>query len=134
MGHVGLRPQAVLVDGAFRAKGRQEHERLRVVSEAQATADAGAFCVVVEGVAESLGREVTAAIEVPTIGIGASAGCDGQILVTDDMLGLFEWTPKFVRRYASLRETIDKAAAHYAEDVKSGHFPGQAEIYTLRAR
>ncbi len=134
VGHVGLRPQATNVDGGFKAKGRTAEERERIMAEARAVDEAGAFAIVVEGVAADLADEITAAVKAPTIGIGASPRCDGQILVTDDMLGLFEWTPKFVRRYASLRETIDKAAAHYAEDVKSGHFPGQAEIYTLRAR
>jgi 3-methyl-2-oxobutanoate hydroxymethyltransferase len=129
MGHVGLRPQAVNVDGAFKAKGRTQDERDRVIEEAKAAAEAGAFCVVVEGVAEALGREVTEAIPVPTIGIGASSGCDGQILVTDDMLGLFDWTPKFVRRYADLRSEIDAAAKAYAEDVKARRFPGPAETY-----
>jgi 3-methyl-2-oxobutanoate hydroxymethyltransferase len=132
MGHVGLRPQAVLVDGAFKAKGRTDDEKLRVLAEARATADAGAFCVVVEGVAEALAYEITAAIEVPTIGIGAGAGCDGQILVTDDMLGLFDWTPKFVRRYASLREEIAGAAKAYADDVRARTFPGEAETYFRR--
>ncbi len=134
MGHVGLRPQAVLVDGAFKAKGRLESERARVVAEAEATADAGAFCVVVEGVAEALAREITAAIEVPTIGIGASAGCDGQILVTDDMLGLFDWTPKFVRRYADLRGEITKAARAYADDVRARRFPAAAETYFAKIK
>lgn len=134
MGHVGLRPQAVNVDGAFRAKGRTEAERARVVAEAEAAADAGAFCVVVEGVAESLAVEITQAIDVPTIGIGASAGCDGQILVTDDMLGLFEWTPRFVRRYADLRGEIERAARAYADDVRARRFPAMAETYYARAR
>jgi 3-methyl-2-oxobutanoate hydroxymethyltransferase len=134
MGHVGLRPQAVLVDGAFRAKGKHEQERLRVVAEAQATADAGAFCVVVEGVAEALAREITQAIEVPTIGIGASAGCDGQILVTDDMLGLFDWTPKFVRRYADLKGVISAAVSAYAEDVRARRFPASAETYFSKVK
>lgn len=129
MGHVGLRPQAVLVDGGFKAKGRDEEGRARILDEARATADAGAFAVVVEGVAEGLAREITAAIAPPTIGIGASAGCDGQILVTDDMLGLFDWTPKFVRRYADLRGEIGEAAANYAADVKARTFPGEAETY-----
>ena len=133
MGHVGLRPQAVLVDGSFRAKGRHEAERLRVVAEAQATADAGAFCVVVEGVAEALAREITQAIHVPTIGIGASAGCDGQILVTDDMLGLFDWTPKFVRRYADLKGIIAGAVKAYAEDVRARRFPAPIETYFAKA-
>ena len=129
VGHVGLRPQAVNVDGAFRAKGRSQAERERVLAEAEATAEAGAFAVVVEGVAEGLAREITQAIAVPTIGIGASAGCDGQILVTDDMLGLFDWTPKFVRRYADLRGEIARAVRDYAADVRSGAFPGVAETY-----
>ncbi|WP_374471449.1 3-methyl-2-oxobutanoate hydroxymethyltransferase [Phenylobacterium sp.] len=133
MGHVGLRPQAVLVDGGFKAKGKGGEERRRILEEAQATADAGAFAVVVEGVAEGLAREITGAIEVPTIGIGASAGCDGQILVTDDMLGLFDWTPKFVRRYADLRGEIARAAQGYAEDVRARRFPGPAEIYFAKA-
>jgi len=133
MGHVGLRPQAVHVDGGFRAKGKGADERARILDEAKAAAEAGAFAVVVEGVAEGLAREITDAISVPTIGIGASAGCDGQILVTDDMLGLFDWTPKFVRRYADLRGEISKAVASYAEDVRERRFPGPAEIYFAKA-
>jgi 3-methyl-2-oxobutanoate hydroxymethyltransferase len=133
MGHVGLRPQAVLAEGGFKAKGRTNAERVAVVAEADAAAAAGAFCVVVEGVAEDLAREITDRLEVPTIGIGASAGCDGQILVTDDMLGLFDWTPKFVRRYADLRTTIAEAARSYAEDVRARRFPAAAETYFAQA-
>jgi 3-methyl-2-oxobutanoate hydroxymethyltransferase len=133
MGHIGLRPQSVLVDGGFRAKGRTPAERKAVIIEAKAAADAGAFAIVVEGVAESLAAEVTAAVSVPTIGIGASANCDGQILVIDDMLGLFDWTPKFVRRYADLRSEIDRAAAAYAEDVRTRRFPGASETYFAKA-
>ena len=133
MGHVGLRPQAVLVDGAFKAKGKARHEREAILADAKATAEAGAFAIVVEGVAEGLAREITQAIDVPTIGIGASAGCDGQILVTDDMLGLFDWTPKFVRRYGDLRGEISRAVASYAEDVRQRRFPGPAEIYFAKA-
>ena len=129
MGHVGLRPQAVMVDGRFKAKGRCPTERSQIVEDARSAEAAGAFAVVVEGVAEGLAREITAAITVPTIGIGASAGCDGQILVTDDMLGLFDWTPKFVRRYARLRQDIDRAVADYAADVRARAFPGPAEVY-----
>jgi 3-methyl-2-oxobutanoate hydroxymethyltransferase len=129
MGHVGLRPQAVLVDGRFRAKGRESEERAAILEDARATARAGAFAVVVEGVAEGLAREITDAIDVPTVGIGASAGCDGQILVTDDMLGLFDWTPKFVRRYGDLRTDIARAVEAYAEDVRARRFPGPAEVY-----
>jgi 3-methyl-2-oxobutanoate hydroxymethyltransferase len=133
MGHVGLRPQAVHVDGGFKAKGRGLEERRRILEEARAVADAGAFAIVVEGVAEGLAREITAAVDVPTIGIGASAGCDGQILVTDDMLGLFDWTPKFVRRYGDLRGEIGRAVAAYADDVRARRFPGPAEIYFAKA-
>ena len=133
MGHVGLRPQAVMVDGGFKAKGRAGPERQQILDEARAAAEAGAFAVVVEGVAEGLAREITEAIAVPTIGIGASVGCDGQILVTDDMLGLFDWTPKFVRRYADLRGEIGSAVARYAEDVRQRRFPGPAEIYFAKA-
>lgn len=133
MGHVGLRPQATLVDGGFKAKGRTEAERARILDEARAAAAGGAFAIVVEGVAEGLAREITETVEIPTIGIGASAGCDGQILVTDDMLGLFDWTPKFVRRYADLRGEITRAAAAYAEDVRARRFPGPAEIYFAKA-
>ena len=133
MGHVGLRPQAVLVDGGFKAKGKGADERALILAEAKATAEAGAFALVVEGVAEGLAREITEAVSVPTIGIGASAGCDGQILVTDDMLGLFDWTPKFVRRYGDLRGEISKAVAGYAEDVRARKFPGPAEIYFAKA-
>jgi 3-methyl-2-oxobutanoate hydroxymethyltransferase len=134
MGHVGLRPQAVNIDGGFKAKGRFEDERERVLDEARAAERAGAFAMVIEGVARDLADEITREVNVPTIGIGASPDCDGQILVTDDMLGLFDWTPKFVRRYANLRETISRAAATYASDVRSGHFPNAAEVYTLKAK
>ncbi len=132
MAHVGLRPQAVHVDGGFRAKGRTEKERERILGEASAAVDAGAFAVVVEGVAEDLAREITAAISAPTIGIGASAVCDGQILVTDDMLGRFDWTPKFVRRYADMRAATAQAVAAYAKDVRARAFPGDAEVYAMR--
>lgn len=132
MGHVGLRPQAINVEGGFRAKGRTVSERDRVVAEARAAADAGAFAIVIEGVAEDLAAEITAEVTCPTIGIGASAACDGQILVTHDMLGLFDWTPKFVRRYADLASVVSGAAAAYAEDVRTRRFPGKNETYSLR--
>ena len=131
MGHVGLRPQSVLVDGRFRARGRTNAEHDDVMQEAKAAQAAGAFAIVVEGVAETLARNVTQALEVPTIGIGASPACDGQVLVLDDMLGLFDWTPKFVRRYADLRSQIDQAVRAYAADVRERRFPGEAETYQL---
>jgi 3-methyl-2-oxobutanoate hydroxymethyltransferase len=129
MGHVGLLPQSINIDGSFKAKGREDAERERILESARQTADAGAFAVVIEGVAESLAREITEAIDKPTIGIGASAACDGQVLVTPDMLGLFDWTPKFVRKYADLRTEIENAVATYASDVKARRFPAEVETY-----
>ena len=131
MGHVGLRPQSVLVDGRFRARGRTNAEHDSVLEEARAAQAAGAFAIVVEGVAEALARNITQELEVPTIGIGASPACDGQVLVLDDMLGLFDWTPKFVRRYADLRTEINEAVRAYAADVRARRFPGEAETYQL---
>ena len=129
MGHVGLRPQAVLVEGGFRARGREEAERRQILEEMRAAVAAGVFALVVEGVAESLGSELTAQCPVPTIGIGASAACDGQILVTEDMLGLFETSPRFVRRYADLRALVASAAERYALDVAGRRFPASGETY-----
>lgn len=131
MGHVGLRPQAVNVDGGFRAKGRSQTEWDRVLDEAVAADKAGAFAIVVEGVAHELAEEITKAVACPTIGIGASPTCDGQILVTDDMLGVFDWVPKFVKKYGDLRGEITKAAESYASDVKSRAFPSEAQTYRL---
>jgi len=134
MGHVGLRPQSVLVEGGFRAKGRTNAEHAEVLAEAKGAAGAGAFAMVVEGVTESLARAITAELDIPTIGIGASSACDGQVLVTDDMLGIFDWTPKFVRRYADLRTEIDRAVRAYAADVRARRFPAAAETYQLVKR
>lgn len=132
MAHVGLRPQATNVDGGFKAKGRTDAERQRVIAEAKAADGAGCFAMVIEGVAEDLAREITEQVSCPTIGIGASSACDGQILVTDDLLGMFDWTPRFVRRYADLREEIGKAVDSYADDVRNRRFPGEKETYTLK--
>ena len=132
MAHVGLRPQATNVDGGFRAKGRSQAERDRVMAEAKAADAAGCFAMVIEGVAEDLAREITGTVSCPTIGIGASSACDGQILVTDDMLGLFEWTPRFVRRYGDLRTAIAEAVDGYAADVRDRKFPAAAETYALK--
>ncbi|MDI5929575.1 3-methyl-2-oxobutanoate hydroxymethyltransferase [Rhizobium leguminosarum] len=129
MGHIGLRPQSLNVDGGFKAKGRTDDERERVLKEARAMDDAGAFAIVVEGVAPDLAAEITSIVKAPTIGIGASNVCDGQILVTDDLLGMFEWTPKFVRRYADIRGLIREAVTRYSQDVRSGSFPGDGETY-----
>jgi len=133
MGHVGLRPQAVNVAGGFRAKGRTDGERAEIMHEAQSTVAAGAFSIVVEGVAEDLAQDITAQIAAPTIGIGASAACDGQILVTEDMLGLFNWTPKFVKRYGDMRAMMSDAIGAYARDVRARQFPADAQIYRLKA-
>ena len=131
MGHVGLRPQAVHVDGGFRAKGRTEAGWNRALDEARAAADAGAFAIVVEGVSEELAEEITNAVACPTIGIGASPTCDGQILVTDDMIGMFDWTPKFVRKFGNVRGEIEDAVKAYREGVVNRSFPGKAETYKL---
>ena len=93
---------------------------------------AGCFAMVIEGVAEDLAAMITAQVSCPTIGIGASAKCDGQILVTDDLLGMFDWTPRFVRRYADLRGEIGRAAEGYAKDVRARAFPGDKETYVLK--
>ena len=132
VGHVGLTPQAVNTLGGYGARGRGDAEAKKILSDAKAVSDAGAFCIVVEGVMEELATRISRETPVPIIGIGASAQCDGQILVTDDLLGLFDWTPKFVRRYADLKGVIDKAAAEYAADVRNRRFPAAAETYALR--
>jgi 3-methyl-2-oxobutanoate hydroxymethyltransferase len=129
MAHVGLRPQAVNVLGGFRARGRTADQREAALAEARAADEAGAFAMVVEGVTEDLAREITAAVSCPTIGIGASAECDGQVLVTDDLLGRFDWSPRFVRRYADLRAATETAVRAYAADVRARRFPGPDEVY-----
>lgn len=131
MGHVGLRPQAVNVDGGFKAKGRTDAEWEGVIDESVAADRAGAFAIVVEGVASDLAEEITRAVSCPTIGIGASPACDGQILVTDDMLGMFDWVPKFVKKFANQREDVRTAVQAYAEEVRKRQFPGAAQTYQL---
>jgi len=133
MGHVGLMPQSVHATGGFKAQGKDEATRKRILDDARAVAGAGAFSMVIEGVYDSLAGQVTEAVDVPTIGIGASAACDGQILVTEDMTGLFtDFTPKFVKRYSLLGEQIEAAAKAYAEDVRSGKFPGPEHVYSMK--
>lgn len=129
MGHVGLTPQAVNVLGGYNARGRSEVEAQKIVSDAKALDDAGAFAVVVEGVVEPIAIAVTEAIKCPTIGIGASARCDGQVLVTEDMLGMFERVPRFVKRYENIADTISAAAARYAAEVRERLFPGIDQTY-----
>ena len=130
MGHIGLTPQSVLAMGGFRVQGRNVDGATALIDGATAIADAGCFAMVVEGVPDAVGVAVTAAVDVPTIGIGAGPGCDGQVLVFHDVLGLgSRKTAKFVRRYANLAEDATKALAEFAADVRTGAFPGQAESY-----
>lgn len=129
IGHVGLTPQAVNVLGGYAARGKTDAEAAKIVGDAKAVADAGAFCVVLEGVLEEIANAATRAIAVPSIGIGASAQCDGQVLVTEDMLGLFERTPRFVKRYADLATEIGEAAARYRSEVRDRGFPTADHTY-----
>ncbi len=129
MGHVGLTPQAVNVLGGYNARGRSQAEADKIVADAKALDDAGAFAIVIEGVVEPIAIAVTKAVKCPTIGIGASAQCDGQVLVTEDMLGMFERVPRFVKRYEAIAETISGAAARYAQEVRDRSFPGVEQTY-----
>lgn len=129
MAHIGLTPQSSNTMGGFKTQGRDEESWPLHHADARAVAEAGAFSVVLEGMVEPLAAEVTVACSIPTIGIGASKTCDGQILVMEDMLGLGDWAPKFVRRFADLRGEVDRAAGEYAEAVRNRSFPGEDEIY-----
>jgi len=129
MSHVGLRPQSMNVLGGFRARGRTKEVADEIIANAKAAAKAGSFAVVVEGVSQDLADRVTKAVPIPTIGIGASNNCDGQILVTPDMLGLFDWTPKFVKKYADMKGVTEQAARQYAKEVKARTFPSEDYTY-----
>jgi len=134
MAHVGLTPQSVNTLGGYRVQGRNGDAAEALLADARAVADAGAFAVVLEKVPASLADRITAEVPIPTIGIGASAGCDGQILVVDDMLGLFTgFRPKFVRRYASLGSEAEAAIRAYAEDVRARRFPAQEHVFADEA-
>lgn len=133
VGHVGLTPQAVNALGGYGARGKSEAERAKILRDAKAVSDAGAFAVVIEGVVEPLAVEITKAIPAVTIGIGASAACDGQVLVAEDMLGLFERVPRFVRRFHNLAEEIEGAARAYAQAVRDRSFPGEDNLYRIPA-
>ena len=133
LGHVGLLPQSVNTAGGFRSLGRGEKEAADIVADAHAIADAGAFATVIEGTVEPVARDITAQIAIPTIGIGASPACDGQILVTEDLVGLFsDFKPKFVRRYAELGEGIAAAGKAYADDVRARKFPGLEHCFGVK--
>lgn len=129
MGHVGLTPQAVNVLGGYAARGRSDAEADKIVSDAVALDKAGAFAIVIEGVVEPIAIEATQAITCPSIGIGASAQCDGQVLVTEDMLGMFERVPRFVKRYEDIASIIEKTVAAYAEEVRNRSFPSEDQTY-----
>jgi 3-methyl-2-oxobutanoate hydroxymethyltransferase len=132
MGHIGLTPQAINTIGSFRAQGREEKDWAPIEDDARAVAEAGAFSVVIEAVAEPLAARITKSIAIPTIGIGASAVCDGQILVLEDMLGLSPRVPKFVKRYGQLGPSIDAAVEGYAADVRARAFPGADQVYGMK--
>jgi len=129
VGHIGLTPQAVNVLGGYAARGRSDAEAEKIVGDAQALDQAGACAIVVEGVVEPIAIAVTQAVTCPTIGIGASAQCDGQVLVTEDMLGMFERVPRFVKRYEDIAATISGAAERYAKEVRERSFPGPDQTY-----
>ena len=133
IGHVGLTPQAVNVLGGYGARGKSKDEANKILADAKAVAEAGAFLIVVEGVLEQIATDVAGKVAPPVIGIGASAECDGQVLVTEDMLGLFERTPRFVKRYADLAGEIGAAAAKYADEVRARAFPTVDQTYRPKA-
>jgi 3-methyl-2-oxobutanoate hydroxymethyltransferase len=132
MAHVGLMPQSINALGGFRAQGRDRADWAPIAADARAVADAGAFAVVLEAIAEPLAAQITREIAIPTIGIGASPACDGQVLVLEDMLGLSPWVPKFVKRYTSLGPAIETAVASYAAEVRSRRFPGPEHVYAVK--
>jgi 3-methyl-2-oxobutanoate hydroxymethyltransferase len=129
MAHVGLTPQAVNMLGGYGVRGKSDAEAQSIVEDAMAMDQAGCFAMVIEGVMEPIAIEITKKVACPTIGIGASVQCDGQVLVTEDMLGLFERTPKFVKRFAAMAEVVEGAVTQYAEHVRARAFPGVDQIY-----
>jgi len=130
MGHIGLTPQSINRFGGYVVRGKSEEERKYLIESAKALEEIGCFSVLLESMPKKLAEEITKSLRVPTIGIGAGAGCDGQVLVINDILGLFEdFQPKFVRRYALLGKKIREASQSYLNDVKSGEFPSDKESY-----
>ena len=135
LAHVGLMPQKVSMMGGFKTQGRNTELADKVTRDAQAVSDAGAFAVVIEGTVEPLAREITEKIAIPTIGIGASPACDGQILVVNDLLGLAsDYMPKFVKRYAETSQTIREAVSAYADDVRARRFPGSEHCFGVKKK
>jgi 3-methyl-2-oxobutanoate hydroxymethyltransferase len=134
MAHVGLTPQSINTIGSFRAQGRDELDWAPIEQDALAVTQAGAFSVVLEAMAEPLARKISGQVAIPTIGIGASVACDGQVLVLEDMLGLTPRVPKFVKRFGDLGPGIEKAVADYASEVRARTFPGDAHVYPMKAK
>ena len=131
MGHIGLQPQRVLIEGGYKVKGKSKFEWNKFIEDAMSLEEAGAFSIVLEGMTEPLAAEITSKVKIPTIGIGASPKCDGQILVTEDMLGLTNIAPKFVKKYINLEEIIKKAADQYSFEVKQRQFPSEKHTYQM---
>jgi 3-methyl-2-oxobutanoate hydroxymethyltransferase len=132
MGHIGLTPQSATALGGFKAQGRTAEKARRLYEDALALEAAGCFAIVLEAVPSQVAARITAALRIPAIGIGAGAGCDGQVLVWHDMLGLYDGrSPRFVKRYAELAPTITRALASYAEEVRGGRFPGEEHTYSI---
>ena len=129
MAHIGLTPQAVNALGGYGARGRSQEEHAKIIADGKAVQAAGAFSVVVEGVVEPIAVSLTQSLEIPVIGIGASAQCDGQVLVVDDMLGMFERVPRFVKKYGNLADEITDKVAQYAQDVRAREFPTKDQTY-----
>ena len=129
MAHIGLTPQAVNALGGYGARGRSQEEHAKIISDGKAVQEAGAFAVVVEGVVEPIAVSLTQSLEIPVIGIGASAQCDGQVLVVDDMLGMFERVPRFVKKYGNLAEEITDKVQQYASEVRARSFPTEDQTY-----
>ena len=132
MGHIGLQPQSVILDGGYKIKGRDKFEWKKYIDDAISLENAGAFSIVLEGMAEPLADEITKILNIPTIGIGASVKCDGQVLVTEDMLGLTNISPKFVKEYINIRAPIENAIKEYVSEVKSEKFPSEEHTYQMK--
>ncbi len=130
MGHIGLMPQKINLVGKFLSVGKNKSEEKRIISDAKAVTEAGAFAVVLEAMKNDLGKKITKQISIPTIGIGAGLYCDGQILVIDDLLGLYsDFTPKFVKNYANLNQIIDESVKQFSKEVRSSKFPTPKYTY-----
>ncbi|OYW17648.1 MAG: 3-methyl-2-oxobutanoate hydroxymethyltransferase [Sphingobacteriales bacterium 12-47-4] len=131
MGHLGLTPQSIYKFGTYSVRAKEDAEAEKLKKDARLLEEAGCFAIVLEKIPAKLAKEVSESLTIPTIGIGAGPGCDGQVLVIDDMLGMFEAPPRFVKPYANIRDIITNAARHYADEVRSGAFPDAAQCYGL---